>query len=120
MKVDGVFVPAGDAAGLLELARREIGRRLESGEPIPESVRRLLGELGAVAGEHRRRSTSADSSATPTGVFRGPMMDTMTTPQAANHLGISERGVRYRIATGALPATKNDAGYWHIQIEVDR
>lgn len=41
----------------------------------------------------------------------------LTTQQAANHLGITSRGVRKAINNSLLPATRSPEGHWRIRRE---
>ncbi len=43
----------------------------------------------------------------------------LSVPQAARHLGISERAVRKRIAADSLPAQRDGRGPWRVRIGTD-
>ncbi len=43
----------------------------------------------------------------------------LSVPQAARHLGISERAVRKRIAAQALPAQRDGRGPWRVRVGTD-
>jgi hypothetical protein len=106
-----VLVPGSLADGLLELLAPEVRRRQESGGILADAIRHLLGEL-AWAGK-------CCSAAVPSGVptrSAVPILNGMTTREAAEQLDITERGVLARIYRGRLDAQQQDDGRWLVRL----
>ncbi|MDQ3350742.1 MAG: hypothetical protein M3501_02105 [Actinomycetota bacterium] len=111
----GVFVPAHDAQSVLDLLHEAAARRQERGVAIPLPVRGLAAELARAARVERDRVFRLGTSRrTETGT--GLTMEHMTTSEAANALGITQRAVIAKLHRGTLDGVQQTGGRWLLRL----
>jgi len=104
-----VVVPARVAAWLDRAAGLNRLRQQAVGDPAVGNV------LAAMALLSAHWATTAGVGRNPRQIAEArPPLSVMTTTQAANSLGLSDRAIRLAIADGRLIASKNAAGQWRI------
>lgn len=107
-----VIVPARVAWRLVPALDRVVAAARRDGVMIDDELAATFAALRRAAHEHARRTAECGRSvAPPTSAPAVSTSDAITTRAAAVRLGLTERGVRDRIARGQLRATKVGAGW---------
>jgi len=101
------------AGWLLQLARAERDRLAERGRRLAPVLESVIVDLSRAASCSDRRSER------PSERFRAPIVEAMTTREAAAVLGITSRAVIGRIHRGTLRAERTDGGWLVDRVDVE-
>lgn len=114
--VPSVVVSPTEAVLLLRLCAPEITTRQVKGRPIPDELKRVLGDLARAAKSVSESGRSEDIPSPHTDPFRAAIVDGMTTRQAAELFGCTQRAVIARLHRHTLPGVQLPDGSWLVDI----
>jgi hypothetical protein len=104
MRVAGTYLGDAEALVVVGFAERVLRCHPDAAAFVTPELRGILAELNTAAHAERNRRANA--------AFRSRLVPVT---EAARRLGLSPRTIRWRAATGRLPAERDENGRWLVE-----